>query len=556
MQPLTNQELFDALSPLGVIDAASLEAALAQATKEDKSLYWVLIEKDLVSDENIGKLIADFLSIPFIELSKTQIDLTLLNIIPEIVARKNTMICFGKDSEGIKVAVANPKNREPITFLEKKTGDRVIVYYATPKDIESAYYYYKKDLQKSFNELLEKQINLKDTDDKPVAKFVDLLIEYAYANKASDIHIEPLQSISKVRFRIDGILHDVMQFPKNIHDQMISRIKVLSKLRTDEHLSAQDGKLQITLKQEELDVRVSTVPIVEGEKAVLRLLSSRSRQFGLQDLGMGESDLNKIRNAYNKSYGMVLVTGPTGCGKTTTIYSILKILNTREKNISTIEDPVEYEIEGVNQIQVNPKTNLTFAHGLRSILRQDPNIILVGEIRDGETAGIAINAATTGHLVLSTLHTNDAPTALPRLIDMKVEPFLVASTVNIIVAQRLVRKICEKCRQSQVVSKTQLADQFSLPLINKYFSDSTEVRIYQGIGCPVCYKTGYVGRIGIFEVLEVTPAIRELITKGSDSGTIRAMATQEGMTTMIEDGLLKVASGITTLEEILSSAKE
>jgi type II secretory ATPase GspE/PulE/Tfp pilus assembly ATPase PilB-like protein len=300
---------------------------------------------------------------------------------------------------------------------------------------------------------------------------------------------------------------------------------------------------------------VSIVPIVEGEKAVLRLLSSQTRKISLVDLGMSERDLKKVQRGYAKSYGMILLTGPTGSGKTTSIYAILKVLNTRDKNITTVEDPVEYRIKGLNQINVNAKTNLTFAAALRSILRQDPNIIFVGEIRDNETAGIAVNAALTGHLVLSTLHTNDAATALPRLTDMKVEPFLVASTVNVIIGQRLIRKICEMCKTSITINASDLLKNIPQKILAKNFGPKKQIRIYQGKGCQVCHFTGYAGRIGIYEVLEMTPTIRKLIAEKMDSDIIAEAAIKEGMTTMMDDGLEKVLRGETTVEEVLRATK-
>jgi type II secretory ATPase GspE/PulE/Tfp pilus assembly ATPase PilB-like protein len=313
--------------------------------------------------------------------------------------------------------------------------------------------------------------------------------------------------------------------------------------------------MRIKLDEENLDIRVSILPIADGEKAVLRLLASHFRQFSLIDLGMSETDLKKVTNAYTKSYGMVLSTGPTGSGKTTSIYAILKILNTREKNITTIEDPVEYRIKGVNQINVNQKTDLTFANGLRSILRQDPNVVFVGEIRDSETAGIAVNAALTGHLVLSTLHTNDAATALPRLIDMKVEPFLVASTVNVIIAQRLIRKICDMCKMSYAIPRSDLAKNLPPAIISRHFGEHEGVKLYRGKGCRICHSTGYSGRLGLFEVLEVSKDIRALITAKNDSDVITKKAIEEGMTTMLSDGMNKVARGVTTLEEVLRVTK-
>ena len=348
----------------------------------------------------------------------------------------------------------------------------------------------------------------------------------------------------------------MLVLPKKLHEQIITRIKVLASLRTDEHMAPQDGKMRISLVEEELDIRASILPIVYGEKIVCRLLASRFRQFSLVDLGMRDSDLKKVTNGFKKSFGMVLSTGPTGSGKTTSIYSILKIINSREKNITTIEDPVEYRMKGVNQIQANPKANLTFASGLRSILRQDPNIIFVGEIRDSETASIAVNAALTGHLVLSTLHTNDAATALPRLSDMGVEPFLIASTVNVIVAQRLLRKICEMCKSSIDIKRQDFLKNLPSEIVTKHFGEKENIRVYKGQGCPVCHHTGYAGRVGVFEVLDVTNNIRKLITQKADADVILSQAIKDNdMTTMLDDGLIKVKQGTTTIEEVLRVTK-
>ena len=361
-----------------------------------------------------------------------------------------------------------------------------------------------------------------------------------------------------MRYRIDGILHDVLHLSKNIHRQIISRIKVLSNLRTDEHAAPQDGKIRIKHDDQAVDIRISIIPMVEGEKVVMRLLVSHFKLFTFADLGMRDEAIAKVNAALQRSYGMILSTGPTGSGKTTTIYAMLQILNMREKNITTIEDPVEYRITGVNQIQVNTKANLTFASGLRSILRQDPNIIFVGEIRDAETAGIAINAALTGHLVLSTLHTNDAATSLPRLTDMHIEPFLVASSVSLIVAQRLVRKICDYCRESGTIFEEELKKSLPEEIISRHFSptgQNREIQVFKGKGCKNCRFTGYAGRVGIFEILEVTKEIRRLITERNDSDVIAEQAIKEGMEPMLDDGLMKVSAGITTLEEILRVTK-
>ncbi len=533
----------------------------AQVYAAEKSIAFseALEELDLISDENLGLLVADSLKFPLVVLSKVHIPREILEIVPEVVAGRQKVLAFAKDQDGLKLAMVDPENSEIREFIAKKTGDRVLAYLATQKDFARAMALYKKDLQKTFDELLKDKVDQAgkaEGSDVPITELVNLLIEYAYHNRASDIHIEPEEKVSLVRFRIDGVLHDVLRLPRNLHEQLMSRIKVVAKLRTDEHLSAQDGKMQATLPEETLDIRVSVVPTIKGEKAVMRLLSSRARQFTLTDLGMTEADLEKVKSGFQKSYGMVLSTGPTGSGKTTTIYAILKILNTRERNIATIEDPVEYDIEGINQIQVNPKTNLTFADGLRAILRQDPNIIFVGEIRDGETAGIAVNSAMTGHLVLSTLHTNDAATSLPRLVDMDIEPFLIASTVNVIVAQRLVRKICENCRVSQTVAAGELAKRLPAGLLEKHFGAKDEFRLYVGKGCPVCHNTGYRGRIGIFEVLVMDDHLKEAVCAKADANSLRSEALKSGMTTMLEDGLQKAVRGLTTIDEVIRATKE
>jgi type II secretory ATPase GspE/PulE/Tfp pilus assembly ATPase PilB-like protein len=381
-------------------------------------------------------------------------------------------------------------------------------------------------------------------------------MEFAFKNKSSDVHIEPLKEKSLIRFRIDGILHDIVTVPLELHRPMATRIKVLADLRTDEHQAAQDGKFQFTVDGEEVDARVSIVPITNGEKIVMRLLSSSSRQFSLIDLGLSNDDLTKVKKAYEKPYGMLLSTGPTGSGKTTSMYAVLKLLNKRDVNIMSIEDPVEYQIEGVNQIQVNEKAGLTFAAGLRSIVRQDPNIILVGEIRDEETADIAVNSAMTGHLVLSTLHTNDASTAIPRLLDMNIEPFLIASTVNVIIAQRLVRKIHTKCRISEEVSITEIEKHFEPSTVKKLFGSSKTIRLYKGKGCPLDHGIGYEGRLGIFEVLVIDDEVRKAIVERKDASVIRKIAVKNGMTTMLDDGLEKVKEGITTIDEIMRVTRE
>lgn len=556
--PLTDDQLKAIVLNAKLVDQARLQEVSDYARNAQMSLLDALLEKDVTTDQNLGNLIAGALKMPFVVLAKLSISEDVARIIPERIARKYKVVPFARDQTGIKVAMADPGNTLVQEMLSKKTGQNVVPYYATERDIYGKLWVYRKDLQKTFDALVSEQLKKtgKTTSvEAPIAKIVTLIINYAYQDRASDLHIEPEEKDTLVRFRVDGILHDVLFLPKKLHDQVVTRIKVLSSLRTDEHMAPQDGKMRIELEEEDLDIRVSILPIVYGEKVVLRLLASHFRQFSLVDLGMSEVDLQKVNSAFNKSFGMILSTGPTGSGKTTSIYAILKIINTREKNITTIEDPVEYRIKGVNQIQTNTKTDLTFASGLRLILRQDPNVIFVGEIRDSETAGIAVNAALTGHLVLSTLHTNDAATALPRLIDMKVEPFLVASTVNVIIAQRLVRKICEMCKVSVDLKIGQLPQNLPIEKIKSFFGQEQNVRVYKGRGCEICHFTGYIGRIGVFEVLEVTNEIKKLITAKNDSNIVLQQAIKEGMTTMLDDGLAKVAKGLTTIDEVMRVTK-
>lgn len=555
---LPDDQLKAILEKSGSVPHDILEVVFKSASNEHSSLVKQLVSQHVLSEEQLGQILANAMQIPFVSLSKLNISPDVFAIIPQRIRRKSKVVAYAKDERTLKVAMTDPRQKDIIEMLEQKTGLKVEVAYAIDSDLGSMINLNKKALQVTVDDLLKKEIAIAtrtETDSLPIAKIVDTLINTAYEDRTSDIHIEPQDSESLVRFRIDGVLQDVLRMPKQIHDRMITRIKVLSNLRTDEHMSAQDGKLRMQIPEEQLDIRVSILPVTGGEKAVLRLLSSKSREYSLASLGMAVDDLAKLERAYAQTYGMILSTGPTGSGKTTSIYAILKILNIREKNITTIEDPVEYWIGGANQVQVNVKTNLTFADGLRSILRQDPNIIFVGEIRDNETAGIAVNAALTGHLVLSTLHTNDAATAIPRLSDMGVEPFLVASTVRVIIAQRLLRKICDGCKQSIQFTQAELTKHFSLDTIKKYFLDSQEITTYHGAGCKLCHQTGYKGRLGVFEVLEVSKEIRKLITEKADADVINQQALKEGMHSMLDDAMTKVQQGLTTIEEVIRVTK-
>ena len=553
-----NRDLYRVLGELSVIDKKELDALYAESRTENRSLGEILLARDLITTDNLGKVEADLIGYPYIDLSKVHIPESILRIVPEVVAKGQEVIVFKKDKSGLHLAMVDPTNVQIKNFIEKKEGFPVNAYYATRKDLGNALTLYAKDITQAFEEIIKVHSGLvkKGVKVEPsIIKIVDTIINYAYQNRSSDVHIEPQEEGSVVRFRIDGVLHDIVKIPKIIHPQIVTRVKVLARLRTDEHQAPQDGKIEFS-GEEKLDIRVSVVPVTGGEKIVLRILAERSRQFSLHDLGLSNSNLKKVSAAYGLPHGMILATGPTGSGKTTTLYAILKLLNKPDVNIMTIEDPVEYGVERVNQIQVNPKAGLTFATGLRSIVRQDPDIILVGEIRDEETAGIAVNSAMTGHLVLSSLHTNDAATTIPRLLDMGIEPFIVATTVNVIIAQRLVRKICEACRVSRDADLTFLKETISAANLKKLGGSGHQARVYEGKGCEVCHQTGFVGRIGIFEVLVVDDAIRKMILERYDSQTIKKQAVAAGMTTAIEDGIEKVNGGITTLQELLRVMKE
>lgn len=558
---LTDTELAQVLRDLKYLPPEKVKEAEGKARKDDTSLSEALLQYEFISEDDLGKMLAYHYQLPYVSLSNVNIPDALLQALPKAVAEKFQTIPFELDEDGLHIATMQPDATDVFAMLAKKVGAKHYrISFATEVGINTALRLYKRQLQDVFNDLLAQNTT------PPISKIVDTIFEYAFDAHASDVHIEPQAERTIVRFRIDGLLYDMVNLPKGMHEQIASRIKVMARLRTDEHLSAQDGRMQLTIGDEELNARVSIVPIITGEKVVMRLLAKNARRFSMIELGMAESDLDKVWRAFSKPYGMILSTGPTGSGKTTTMYAILKVLNVRSRNIATIEDPVEYEIGGINQIQVNMKTNLTFSAGLRSLLRQDPDVLFVGEIRDEDTASIAVNAAMTGHLVLSTMHTNDAVTTLPRLSEMQVEPFLTASTVNVIVGQRLVRQICEHCRASVEIVKTpqgwkgdathaSLLAGINPKLITKYMGKKTSVRMYHGIGCSACRSTGYQGRIGIFEVLEVTPAMAKLITAKADTDVLLEQAMKDGMTTLMDDGIRKVLSGHTTLAEILRVTK-
>jgi type IV pilus assembly protein PilB len=567
--PVTSDQLRKALVEPGYLDETTFRKAEAEAVARQVSVETVIAEQGMIPEAYLGQLVADVVGYPAARLDVREVPDHLLRVIPEKMARSCRVVAFAKDAAGrLKIAMSNPDDLETVHLIEKKAGMRVAPHYATDKAIEQVLERYAKNLEASIKEVFAAVLQEnggKVGDGQKISKeeegaavaVVRILVDYAYQHRASDIHIEPHEKEVTVRYRIDGVLHDVARLPREIMDLIITRIKVLSRMRTDQHFAAQDGKFQETTGGERLDVRVSAIPIIGGEKIVMRLLTERGKQYDLADIGLSEHDLERVRRQTQKTYGMILSTGPTGSGKTTTLYSVIKVLNTRDVNIATIEDPIEYSIEGVNQIQVNPRTGLTFASGLRSIVRQDPDIIMVGEIRDEETAGIGVNAALTGHLVLSTLHTNTAATALPRLRDMKVEPFLLASTIDTIIGQRLVRRICQRCISSHSVTPEELASRLPEQILARLFgsgqSRRSRLTLYRGKGCDRCEYTGYQGRVGIFEVLIVTDRIKQLIMANANTTEIEKQAREEGMTTMLEDGLRKALSAVTTLDEVLKT---
>ncbi|MEK7173613.1 MAG: GspE/PulE family protein [Patescibacteria group bacterium] len=553
------EKLQELLVTPGHVSEEHFARVLEVAKRRNISPEESLVEEGYVTEDHLGRAIADGFDVHYIDLKTIVIPEDIIRVIPEVVARSQQAVIFERTSDVVKLATVNPDNVPFIADIVRKTGMRVEVYYTTHQGIKEALKFYRGDLGKRVERLLMELASPIENKDHEhgIVELVNAFLEYAYANHASDIHMEPLRDVVTVRFRVDGMLHEIVQYPISVHDALVSRLKIMGRLRTDEHAAAQDGRFDYTVDEVSFDVRMSVLPVMHGENIVLRLLARHTRRFVLEELGLSSTDLERVHRALKNPHGMLLSTGPTGSGKTTTLYAMLQILNEPAVNIMTIEDPVEYSIPHVQQTQVNPQKNLTFATGLRSIVRQDPNIIMVGEIRDEETASIAINAALTGHLVLSTLHTNDAATAFPRLTDMNIEPFLLASSMRVIIAQRLVRNICATCRASYVITKEEeqalLQDPLLLEEAKKAWQkpDVARMTLYRGVGCKTCGQSGFIGRTGIFEVLEMDSALRPLVTGKASSDVLSAKAREQGMHSMIYDGLLKVAAGATTLDEVL-----
>lgn len=557
---VNNEVLGQALVEKGILKEQNLNMMLGVAKMKGGSLEDMLFEKGIIKENELGEAIAELYKVPFIKVGNRKVADEVLKIVPNKLAASKYVIPFEIKNGKLYVAMNNPRNFELINFIEKKSGLSVEAFYATKKDIRLGLKSYNKDVNLRFKKLLKGALEdpSKIESLQDAAKILDTIILFAFQSNASDIHIEPHKESIVVRYRIDGILQTIAEFPTRILTLLTTRVKVLANLRTDEHRAAQDGRFKIDLEGNEIILRVSILPTYEGEKTVMRILSSVAQELNLEALGYSEHNLDVIRKNIKKTHGIILVTGPSGSGKTTSMYSVLKLLNSPEINISTIEDPIEYQLEGVNQIQVNVKTNLTFAAGLKSLLRQDPDILMVGEIRDGETASIAINSALTGHLVIATLHTNDVATTLPRLVDMKIEPFLVSATVQLVVAQRLVRMICDRCKEEYKLTMEQvtaLGKNFDLDVDLKELMVQNEkdgkVSLYKGKGCSDCTDTGFKGRTSIAEVMQVTQPIRKLILENGSPNEIEEKAKNEGMVPIFVDGVNKALKGETTIEEIL-----
>ena len=520
---------------------AESEAAAKKIDLVDYVLREGILDKDL-----FGQAMAEHFGILYADLNSNVPTKEQVLALPEEIAKKYRLVLYSAEDKKVIVATDQPDNKELVGLFKKIMPDRQVqLAYSLTEDIDSAFVNYRKTLETRFAAIIEKSRQV-------VPEIVDEIFADAITFKASDIHFEPTEEEVLVRFRVDGVLQDAGHIPKEFYGNIVNRIKVKSHLRIDEHFAAQDGSMSYVNGGMVTDMRISVAPTIEGEKIVIRLLSHYVQGYNLSDLGLAAKDHSNLNIAIEKPFGMILVVGPTGSGKSTTLYAVLKQLNQPEVNITTIEDPVEYRVSGVNQIQVNPQTNLTFSQGLRSIVRQDPDIILVGEIRDLETAEIAVNAALTGHLLLSTFHANDAATGIPRLLDMEIEPFLLASTLQAILAQRLVRKICDHCRFSTVISSSQLSK--DRPSASKYFSGNN-ITLYQGKGCTACNNTGYKGRTAIFELILVTPEMQELIMKHPSAREIWQLAGKQGSRPLFEDGIEKVKNGVTTLDEVFRVAE-
>jgi type IV pilus assembly protein PilB len=587
---VNNVQLKKFIADTGLVSLADVEAAEKKAKKNesggDVGFDEILVREGKLTVDDLRQMKAYIIGVPFINLRSEKIDPAILSLIPEPIARNHNVVAFKKDGTSLEVAMLDTDDLEAINFIKKKVGLKILPRLTDTESMKTVLLQYQKSLKAEFGDIIQKEAEglkmipdgeegevrseadlKKLAEDLPVVRIVDTLLNHAIIQGASDIHIEPMENQVLVRYRVDGILHDAMILPKTTASGITARIKVLANLKLDEKRLPQDGRFKIEASGAAVAFRVSILPTYYGEKTVMRLLREGGGGFSLEGLGFHGEALERIHGASRQKTGMILVTGPTGSGKSTTLYTVLDLLNTPEVNISTIEDPVEYQMARVNQSQVRPEIGFTFSEGLRTLVRQDPDIVMVGEIRDHETASLAVNAALTGHLVLSTLHTNSAAGAMPRLIDMEVEPFLIISTVNVVIGQRLVRRLCagkEKyfLTKSEVVS---LGKSIDLNRVLKFLKEEKVIKedvddwetipFYKPKPTAEC-ENGYGGRLVIHEVLKMTSTLKELIVKGASSDEIEKQAKKEGMMSMIEDGLFKAAQGMTTVEEVLRVISE
>ena len=578
----------------GSIDETKLNELKSDAEANSKSLQDTVLRSNIVDDEKLTEMIAEYIGVPFIRINPKDVSEEVLRKIPEHIARQYNAVLFAAAEDGtLSLAMDDPDDVQALNFIQKEIGYNTRVFLATKNNILECLDIYRGDVNKEIDQVIATQQDAQAenqtvteeefAENSPVAQTVNLLLEYAIKSSASDIHIEPREEFVQIRYRIDGVLREVNRLPRNVLGALVSRIKILSNLKIDERRVPQDGRFKITVSGRQYALRVSTLPIADGEKVVMRILDESNQSVTLEQLGYWGKSLVDIKEAMQQPNGMILVTGPTGSGKSTSLFSILSELNTPDVNISTIEDPVEYKISGVNQTQTNVKAGMTFASGLRALLRQDPNIIMVGEIRDGETANLGVQAALTGHLVFSTLHTNNAATCLPRLLDMEIEPFLIASTVKAVIGQRLVRRLCTFCRQhytptsdeiKNIESLFGLSNSRDIGYINRLESQAASEKIggdaeqntnsttITGLwkesaeGCDECNHQGFKGRLGIYEVLDVSQTIQRSITTNATSNEIQDEAINDGMVTMQIDGLIKALRGVTTISEVLRVTRE
>lgn len=582
---IDERKLSEFLLDSNLVTRKDLDGASIVSHEKKISLSDALLNSGKINADDLRKVQAYILGVPFVDLKAQKLDFETLALIPEPIARNHNIVAFKKDAGNLEVAMLDIDDLGAIDFIRKKVGLKIVPRLTDSESIKSVLLQYQKSLKAEFGDFIAKEAESlktfagegeskdgaeedlkKKAEEVPVVRIVDTLLKHAILQGASDIHIEPMEGQVLIRYRIDGLLHDAMVLPKTVETSITARLKVLSNLKLDEKRLPQDGRFKVEMNGERVAFRVSILPTYYGEKTVMRLLRDNVKGFTLEGSGFHGVNLERVHWATKQATGLILTTGPTGSGKSTTLYTVLDILNTPDVNISTVEDPIEYQMPRINQTQVKPEIGFTFASGLRSLVRQDPDIIMVGEIRDGETAGLAVNAALTGHLVLSTLHTNSAAGAIPRLIDMKIEPFLIVSTINVIIGQRLIRKLAGS-KEKKFLTKPELAELaklVDLDRVKKFLieekiigpkDDWDAVPFWKPVPSEEA-EDGYKGRVGIHEVLKVSPTIRDIVMKGGTSAQIEEQAKKEGMITMIEDGVFKAVQGMTTIEEVLRVVSE